>query len=326
MTGDCVRRTHGCATAHVGKLPRSVTTARSPYEPSGVGLAARSYCLPRTCLSMLISGSRGSPNTLTCERARAHGSILPVAVRTLTRPTRHRGPRDHESRKLCRAWWLWGWLLRYRVPDSGPLLRCQVPRQCAGIDAALPQELPGSAGVDVARVRDDTVEGSASAGEYRAYELLVPGALRAGNQRIFAPADLDDAAIDAGAWSETPGGNPAVEVEGEPGRGLCGQHGGATDPAAFAGDLPLRKEHRLSPGADAEKSAQDRGGEMEGDVPHDHGVVERDGERVGVIDFHIRQRAAEASDPVLIEVNSGHRPAELGERSRECAVSSAKFE
>ena len=247
-------------------------------------------------------------------------------MRTLTRPTRHRGPRDHESRKLCRAWWLWGWLLRYRVPDSGPLLRCQVPRQCACIDAALPQELPGSAGVDVARVRDDTVEGSASAGEYRAYELLVPGALRAGNQRIFAPADLDDAAIDAGAWSETPGGNPAVEVEGEPGRGLCGQHGGATDPAAFAGDLPLRKEHRLSPGADAEKSAQDRGGEMEGDVPHDHGVVERDGERVGVIDFHIRQRAAEASDPVLIEVNRGHRPAELGERSRECAVSSAKFE
>src|SRR5699024_10974707 len=76
MTGDYVRRTHGCATVHVGKSPRSVTTARSPYEPSGVVLGARSCCLPRTCLSMLISGSRGTPNTLTCDRARVRGPRL----------------------------------------------------------------------------------------------------------------------------------------------------------------------------------------------------------------------------------------------------------
>src|SRR5699024_2020564 len=65
MTGDYVRKTRGCATVHVGKSPRSVTTARSPYEPSGVVLGARSCCLPRTCLSMLISGSRGSVNAPT---------------------------------------------------------------------------------------------------------------------------------------------------------------------------------------------------------------------------------------------------------------------
>src|SRR5699024_11678886 len=56
-TGDCARRTHGCATVHVGKSPRSVTTARSPYVPSGVVLAAQSCCLPRTWLGTLISGT-----------------------------------------------------------------------------------------------------------------------------------------------------------------------------------------------------------------------------------------------------------------------------
>jgi len=56
----------------------------------------------------------------------------------------------------------------------------------------------------------------------------------------------------------------------KPGCGLSGQHRGATDPAAFARDLPLCEEHGLGPGAGAEKSAHDRCGEVERNVPHDH--------------------------------------------------------
>src|SRR5690606_7685991 len=84
-------------------------------------------------------------------------------------------------------------------------------------------------------------------------------------------------------------------------------------------------EHGLGPGADAEKSAQDWCGEVERDVPHDHGVVEGNSERVGVIDRHTGQRAAEACDPMLVDVDRGHRPAELRETSRECTIASAEF-
>ena len=180
-------------------------------------------------------------------------------------------------------------------------------------------------GINVARVRDDAVEGSASAGEHCTYKSFVVAALRTGNQRMVASTDLHDAAIDAGAWAETPGGNPAVEVERKPGCGLRGQHGGATDPAAFARDLPLCEEHGLGPSADAEKSAHDWCGEVERNVPHDHGVVEGDSERVGVIDRHTVQRVAEAWEPMFVDVDRGHRPAELRERFRKRTGSSAEF-
>ena len=65
------------------------------------------------------------------------------------------------------------WLLRHRVPDSGPLLWCQVSRQRACVDATLPQELLGLSRIEAARVRDDALEGSASTGEHRAYELFL---------------------------------------------------------------------------------------------------------------------------------------------------------
>ncbi len=64
---------------------------------------------------------------------------------------------------------------------------------------------------------------------------------------------------------------------------------------------------------------------MERDVPYDHGMVERNGERVGVIDRHAWQCALEACDPMLVDVDRSHWPAELRERPRECTGSSAEF-
>ena len=116
-----------------------------------------------------------------------------------------------------------------------------------------------------------------------------------------------------------------MEVEGKPGRSLRSQHGGATDPAALACDLPLSEEHGLGPGAAPEKPSQNRSGEVERDVPYDHGMVERNGERVGVIDRHAWQCALEACDPMLVDVDRSHWPAELRERPRECTGSSAEF-
>lgn len=147
-----------------------------------------------------------------------------------------------------------------------------------------------------------------------------------GNQRVDVSADLDDAAIDAGSGPEPQEGTLPCRVKATQGEVLRGQHGGAAHPAAFARDLPLREEHRLAPGADAEKSAHGRGSEVERDVPHDHRVVERNSECIGVLHRHAGQGIPECCYSVLVDVDRGQRPAEPGERSGECSVSGTEFE
>ena len=98
------------------------------------------------------------------------------------------------------------------------------------------------------------------------------------------------------------------------------------DARALAGDLPLGDDDGVVPGGRAEQSPQERGRQVEGQVPHDDGRVDGVMEGVRLTDVHPGQSPPQPPDPVLVEVDGPQRPAERGQGDREGAVAGSDLE
>lgn len=85
-------------------------------------------------------------------------------------------------------------------------------------------------------------------------------------------------------------------------------------------------EYCVPPPRAGEKSPQDRRGEVEWDVAHEHVRIERMPQHIGVLDADRRQAASKCSNVSLVDVDRGESTPECHKTRREGAVTSADLE
>lgn len=205
-------------------------------------------------------------------------------------------------------------------PEGGPLVGVDVAGKVPRGQSSGAQDPGRVRARDSGGVLNDPVQVPATSGEDATDEALVWDLLVDGDERLSAPGELKQAAVDARTGRETPGGHACVEVEAEPGGGLRGHQGAAADGGAFAGDLPLREQDRVRPCAGVQQASQERGGEVEGDVADDHRAVKRVGEGIDVFHRDIGQLSGEAARAVLVELDGGESTSQLRQGCCQCVA------
>jgi len=109
-----------------------------------------------------------------------------------------------------------------------------------------------------------------ASGEHAVHQRLVTRPVRDVDQRPAAARDGEQSGVDRGPRREARRGNLSGKAEFEPRPPLGGHHGGAAHRGASAGHLPLHEQHGRGPARTVQQSPQDRGGEVERQVAHDH--------------------------------------------------------
>ena len=117
-----------------------------------------------------------------------------------------------------------------------------------------------------------------------------------------------------------------MQLEREPRPGLGRHHGRPADARTLARDIPLGEEHGVLPAVMVEQTAQDRGGQVERNVPHDDGSVQGFVQGVGDVDGCRGQTRSQPRRAARIDVDRTHIAAEPDEVRGERAVAGSELE
>lgn len=139
-------------------------------------------------------------------------------------------------------------------------------------------------------------------------------------------ADVQDAAVHAGARNKSRGGDAPVEREGEPRIRLGGHQCSPADPSAFACHLPLGDEDRIRPLPLMEEPSEDRCGQVKRDVSDHGGVRDAHAEDVADDDPERSVAAFEAPGAAGIDLHRCDVPPQRQQDIGDGTVAGANFE
>jgi hypothetical protein len=176
---------------------------------------------------------------------------------------------------------------------------------------------------------ENLTDSATAAGEDPVHHRLVVAPVRLGDQRIGAPDDGHQSAVDGRRGLKRRCRNTLQQSEFEPRPPLRGHHGGAADGGPAPRHLPLHEQHRVGPPGTVQDAAQHRGGEVERQVADEHMRVawQPVAQEVGGDDAGGGRRSGgEPRRPPGIDLDGGERPPERLQRQGESAAAGTDLE